>query len=85
MTSFQWTYWGLLRERVETFEKRFAARCRLLRHRAGLSQLDMARDYGFSLSHYQKIERGTLDPRLSTLSKLAEAYGVTLSELLSKL
>ena len=32
--------------------------------------------------HLQKIERGTLDPRLSTLKKLADAYGVTLSTLL---
>jgi DNA-binding XRE family transcriptional regulator len=65
-----------------TLEKRLGDRCRKLRHRAGLSQLDMVRDHGFSLSHYQKIERGTLDARLSTLSKIAAAFGVNLSELL---
>jgi len=45
----------------------------------------MARDHGFSLSHYQKIERGTLDPRLSTLMKLAKSFGVSVSELVSSL
>jgi transcriptional regulator with XRE-family HTH domain len=63
-------------------EKRLGERCRKLRHKAGLSQLDLVRDHGFSLSHYQKIERGTLDARLSTLVKIADAFGVTLSELL---
>lgn len=57
-------------------------RCRLLRQRRGLSQLDVVRHFDFSLSHYQKIERGVLDPRLSTLAKLAEVYGVTLATLL---
>lgn len=62
--------------------RRFGKRCRELRHRAGLSQMDMVRQFEFSLSHYQKIERGGLDPRLSTLMKLAEAYDVAVSDLL---
>jgi len=45
----------------------------------------MVRDHGFSLSHYQKLERGTLDPRLSTLLKLAGAFGVRVSELVDEL
>jgi transcriptional regulator with XRE-family HTH domain len=57
-------------------------RCRALRKKCGLSQLDVVRHFDFSLSHYQKIERGVLDPRLSTLAKLAEVYGVSLSVLL---
>jgi transcriptional regulator with XRE-family HTH domain len=66
---------------AESLEERFGKRCRKLRHEAGLSQLDMVRDHGFSLSHYQKIERGTLDPRLSTLIKLAKSFGVSVSDL----
>jgi len=54
-----------------------------LRLEKGLSQLDMVRSHDFSLSHYQKIERGDLDARLSTLRKLAKAYGVSVSELLN--
>jgi len=58
-------------------------RCRSLRHQRGLSQLDIVRRFEFSLSHYQKIERGDLDPRLSTLARLAECFDVSLSELLA--
>lgn len=57
-------------------------RCRALREKRGLSQLDVTRNFDFSLSHYQKIERGELDPRFTTLRKLAEVYSVSLSELL---
>lgn len=64
---------------------RIGQRCKALRHKAGLSQLDMVRSHDFSLSHYQKIERGDLDPRLSTLKRLATAFGVTVSELLEDL
>jgi hypothetical protein len=42
----------------------------------------MVRPFDLSLSHYQKIERGHLDVRLSTAQKLAECFGVTLSELM---
>lgn len=45
--------------------------------------MDMVREYGFSLSHYQKMERGVLDPRLTTLEKLADAFGTTVCELLA--
>lgn len=62
--------------------RRLGRRCRQLRRDRGLSQLDMVRSFGFSLSHYQKIERGDLDARLSTLRKLADAFGVSVSEFL---
>ena len=61
---------------------RIGQRCRQLRRKAGLSQLDMVRAHHFSLSHYQKLERGDLDPRLSTLQRLADAFGVSLAQLL---
>jgi transcriptional regulator with XRE-family HTH domain len=70
---------------AESLEQRFGKRCRRLRHEAGLSQLDMVRDHGFSLSHYQKIERGTLDPRLSTVIKLAKSFGISVSDLVNSL
>jgi transcriptional regulator with XRE-family HTH domain len=60
-------------------------RCRELRRRRGLSLLDIVKNFDFSLSHYQKIERGELDPRFSTLKKLAIVYAVTVSELLKGL
>lgn len=63
-------------------QKRIGDRCRTLRKRRGLSQMDIVRRFDFTLSHYQKIERGDLDPRLSTLKKLADCFGVTLAVLL---
>ncbi len=44
--------------------------------------MDVVKNHDISLSHLQKIERGVLDPRLSTLQKLADAYEVTLAGLL---
>ena len=60
----------------------FGKRCRVLRKRRKLSQLDMVRQFDVSLSHYQKIERGDLDVRLSTAKKLATCFNVTLAELM---
>jgi transcriptional regulator with XRE-family HTH domain len=45
----------------------------------------MVRHHDFSLSHYQKLERGVLDPRLSTLEKLAGCFDVSLAELMKGL
>lgn len=67
---------------VDDLQHRFGARCRALRRRRKLSQLDMVRQFDVSLSHYQKIERGDLDVRLSTAKKLAKCFDVTLSELM---
>ena len=61
---------------------RLGKRCRRLRQERGLSQLDMVRFFEFSLSHYQKIERGVLDARLNTLARLAECFEISLSDLL---
>ena len=67
---------------AEDLQRKFGERCRALRRRRKLSQLDMVRHFDVSLSHYQKIERGDLDVRLSTAQKLAKCFGVTLSELM---
>jgi transcriptional regulator with XRE-family HTH domain len=67
---------------VEDLQRRFGERCRALRRRRKLSQLDMVRRFEISLSHYQKIERGDLDVRLSTARKLADCFGVTLAQLM---
>jgi transcriptional regulator with XRE-family HTH domain len=67
---------------ADDLRRRFGKRCRELRLRRKLSQLDMVRNFDVSLSHYQKIERGALDVRLSTARKLAECFEVTLAELM---
>ena len=47
--------------------------------------MDIVRRFDFTLSHYQKIERGDLDARLSTMSRLARCLGVSLCELVEGL
>ncbi|MFC1482489.1 helix-turn-helix domain-containing protein [Myxococcota bacterium] len=66
----------------QKLQQRLAQRCRQLRAERGLSQMDMVRQFEFSLSHYQKIERGVLDCRLTTLDRLADCFELTLSDLL---
>ena len=62
-----------------------ATRIRRARKRAGLSQGDVARRSGLSLTGYGDIERGTAsDPHVSTLENIAEALGTSVSNLLSE-
>ena len=49
----------------------------------GLSQTDLARKVGMSLSGYRKLERGQAEPRPDTLKALASALRVPLRELLN--
>ena len=66
----------------DNLQLRFGRRCRALRRRVGLSQMDMVRWHGWELSHYQRIKRGDLDVKLSTLGRLAKAFGVKLETLM---
>lgn len=67
---------------TDDLQARFGRRCRVLRRRAKLSQMDMVRWHGWDLAHYQRIERGVLDVKLSTMARLAEAFDVTLATLM---
>ena len=67
---------------LDDLQLRFGRRCRALRKRRKLSQMDMVRRWDWTLSHYQKIERGDLDVRLSTLQKVARCFGITLASLM---
>lgn len=58
-----------------TLGRRIAA----IRQAKGLSQMDVMRRGGWSIGHIGKIERGVVDPRLSTLARLAEDLDVELS------
>lgn len=55
-------------------------RVRELRIARGLKQEDMCR-FGFDYKYYQRIEYGQKNLTLKTLNKLANAFGVPLSEL----
>lgn len=62
-------------------QERLGRRIREVRKAKEMSQMDLVRHHDWTLSHYQKIERGDLDPRFSTLMKIADSFDVSLSEL----
>ena len=63
--------------------KKVSQNIRLLRKQKGLTQLDM-KTRGFHYRHYQKIESGTVDLSLSTIERLAKAFGVRPEKLLKQ-
>ena len=60
-------------------------RIRKLRRAKGWRQIDLAEHSGVHEVHISDLERGTREPGLRTLSKIASALGTTLSELLKGL
>jgi transcriptional regulator with XRE-family HTH domain len=64
--------------------KRLLARLKQLRKAHGLSQEQFSEMAGISYKYYQQVEAGRKrELRLSTLERLAKAYGIQLWELLS--
>ena len=57
-------------------------RIRMHRARLHLSQTDLAKLIGISLTSMSAIERGDTDPRASRIKKLAEILGVSADYLL---
>lgn len=62
------------------FKRRFARRVRMLRQRRGLKQ-DELENFALSWKAVQKLEYGRTDPKISTLLKLCEAFGISLHAL----
>ena len=56
---------------------------RAARLAAGLRAIDVARELGVSLQTVYRWEYGIHSPSVATLRRLAEVYGVPISELLS--
>jgi transcriptional regulator with XRE-family HTH domain len=62
-----------------------ARRLKELREIAGMSQQSLAVAAGLSVSLVSQIERGSrVDPRVSTITALATALGVSLDELVGR-
>ena len=69
----------------ETIRERLRARLRDLRKLHGLTQEQFSEATGFSYKFYQLIEIGKKDDlRLSSLERLAAAYGIEVSDLLGR-
>jgi transcriptional regulator with XRE-family HTH domain len=62
----------------------FGETVRLLRQKAGLTQLDLAQKAGLSLRSVQNWEQDHRIPRLATLLALANALGVSVEGLLAE-
>jgi transcriptional regulator with XRE-family HTH domain len=62
-------------------DPRLARAIRQLRERSGLSQEAVAHNAGLTVSAYARIERGEANPTWTTVTQVAQALGVTLSEL----
>jgi transcriptional regulator with XRE-family HTH domain len=61
-------------------------RLKVLREIAGMSQQSLAVSAGLSVSLVSQIERRSrVDPRMSTITALARALGVSLDELVGKI
>ena len=59
-----------------------AKKLKAYRIKQGLSQKELARQIGASTDTIGLIERQKVKPRLDTMEKIAEYFGVTLSDLL---
>ena len=59
----------------------FSERLVILRKQVGKTQNDVSKELKIALRAYQNYEYGTAEPRLSTLVKLADFYGVSLDYL----
>lgn len=60
-------------------------RLRALRQDRGLNQDDFADELDLHRSHVGLLENGKLDPRLSTLTRVAARLGITPAQLLQDL
>jgi transcriptional regulator with XRE-family HTH domain len=58
-----------------------ANRVRAARAEAGLTQEEAAHRAGMQTAVYSRIERAEVDPHISTVSKIAQALGAPVTEL----
>ncbi|HEX3578085.1 MAG TPA: helix-turn-helix transcriptional regulator [Thermoanaerobaculia bacterium] len=63
----------------------FGKRLRQLREAKGWTLEELGEAAGMNELQVGHIERGASDPKLSTITKLAKAFGITASELLKLL
>lgn len=67
---------------IKIFPKSLAEQRQL---RTGLNQVDFCQKHGFKLDTLKKLETGRARPRMKTMGKLAEAFGVPVGDLIKLL
>ena len=65
-----------------SLEKSLGERCKALRSETGLSQEKFAQSIGMDRSYYASIEIGIRNVTLVNMKKIADGFGISLSELL---
>jgi len=64
-----------------SINQRFGYRVRSLRMAIGISQEEFAERCGFARTYMSRIETGGANPSLAAIKVLADAFGISLSEL----
>jgi transcriptional regulator with XRE-family HTH domain len=68
-----------VQERRSTADQQLAEEIRRTREQRGETQEAVARRAGLTVAAYARIERGTTNPRWTTVLGIAEALGVSLA------
>jgi transcriptional regulator with XRE-family HTH domain len=66
----------------ETIAVRFGRRLRYLREKAGLSQGEMAHQFGIDRGNISEWENAKVSPSMPMLDTLADGFKITISELM---
>ena len=62
-------------------KRQFGERVRKLRKKRGWMLVDLAAETGLGRVFLSNLENGKHEPKLSTIRKLADAFGLTVSQL----
>jgi transcriptional regulator with XRE-family HTH domain len=76
-----WSPRCLFRSTLSIVNIDFAARLKSLRHAAELTQEELATRAGLHTSSITQMERGVFVPKMATSERLAQALGMTISNL----
>jgi transcriptional regulator with XRE-family HTH domain len=69
-------------KKIDKIKAAFGKRVKELRQAQNLTQLDLAVKIGIDVRNLRRIENAEADPSLSTVSFIANALGISTSELL---
>lgn len=68
---------------ISQLQIKIGERIRLIRESKGITQQDLAASCNFEKTNMSRIEAGRTNPTISTLYKISQALGVTISELVN--
>ena len=68
---------------ISQLQIKIGERIRLIRESKGITQQDLAASCNFEKTNMSRIEAGRTNPTISTLYKISQALGVTISKLVN--